>query len=47
MATDEEEFDLVGLAARADGVGKDGFIRVEGDGRESEVEEIAVGIGLE
>ena len=34
VATEEEEFDRVGLVARAEGVGKDGFEVVEGDGRE-------------
>lgn len=38
VATEDEEFDLVGLAARADGVGKEGFDDVEGDGRECDVE---------
>jgi hypothetical protein len=45
VATEEEEFDLVGLVARADGVGKEGFEGVEGDGRECETEEIVVGAG--
>lgn len=34
VATDEEELDRVGLDARADGAGKEGFDRVDGDGRE-------------
>lgn len=34
VATDEEEFERVGLVARADGVGNWGFDVVEGDGRE-------------
>ena len=45
VATDDEEFDRVGLVARADGVGNDGFDVVEGDGRECKVEEIVVGAG--
>lgn len=48
VATEEEEFDLVGLDARPpdEGVGKDGFEVVEGDGRECDnVEEIVVGAG--
>ena len=46
VATEEEEFDRVGLDARADGVGKDGFEVVEGDGRECDPEEeIVVGAG--
>lgn len=34
VAMEEEEFDRVGLVARAEGVGKDGFEDVEGEGRE-------------
>lgn len=34
VATDEEEFERVGLVARTDGVGNWGFDVVEGDGRE-------------
>ena len=34
VATEEDEFDLVGLAALADGVGNEGLDVVEGDGRE-------------
>jgi hypothetical protein len=34
VTTEEEEFDLVGLVARAEGVGKEGLEVVEGDGLE-------------
>jgi hypothetical protein len=34
VATDDEEFDLVGLGARTEWGGKDGFDVVEGDGLE-------------
>ena len=34
VATDEDELDRVGLLPRADGVGKDGFDMIDGDGRE-------------
>lgn len=44
VATEEEELDRVGLEARADGVGNEGFDRVDGDGREC-AEEIVVGAG--
>jgi hypothetical protein len=44
VATEEEELDRVGLDARADGVGNEGFDKVDGDGREW-VEEIVVGAG--
>ena len=33
VATDEDEFDLVGLAALTEGVGKEGCEGVDGDGR--------------
>ena len=44
VATEDEEFDRVGLDARAEGVGNVGFDVVEGDGREW-VDEIVVGAG--
>jgi hypothetical protein len=34
VATDEEEFDLVGLGARTEWVGNEGFDVVDGDGLE-------------
>jgi hypothetical protein len=45
VAIEEEEFDRVGLVARAAGVGKDGVEVVEGDGREWEADEMVVGAG--
>jgi hypothetical protein len=45
VAMEEVEFDRVGLVARAEGIGKDGFKVVDGDGREWEVDDMVVGAG--
>jgi len=45
VATEEEEFVRVGLAARGDGVGNDGFEVVKEEGRECDIDEIVVGAG--
>ena len=45
VATEDEELERVGLAARPDGVGKDGFDVVDGDALAIETEEIVVGAG--
>jgi len=45
VATDDEELDLVGLVARAEGVGNTGFEVVEGEGLEYELEWLPVVTG--
>ena len=45
VATEEDEFERVGLAARKGGVGNEGVEIVDGDGRERERDDMATGAG--
>jgi hypothetical protein len=45
VATEDDELDRVGLLALTVGVGKDGVVSIDGDGRECPVEEMVVGTG--